>query len=409
MELTAKKISLKKREGKVPCAYCGNNPVPHFLNWYFESLNVLLAPVRRILLQNFFSVIIQKLINKLFPLPTLVEFSMRLKIVSLQPDRKKCKVARAAVLWEEAERRGIVLAELLLFGKPFDTYVAKKNGRKLVFTGLPRPRDYDNSTLDILDDKAEFKKIMQSASLPVPAGRSVWNFSQARKVFQEVQKPVIVKPRAGSRGRHSTTFIYTEEDLKQAFFRAKQLCFWVIVEEHIPGPVYRGTVIDYKIRGVLRGDSPQVVGDGVHSIGQLVELKNSRTHEGVQDIIISYENQDFLKRQLGIQSSPVNFVPQDGQVVYLSEKIGVSYGGSSSEDFDKCHPDNKALFEAAAKACRDPILGFDFIIEDITASWKSQRSGFIEANTLPFINLHHDPLLGRPQNVAQYVWQQFGW
>jgi hypothetical protein len=28
----------------------------------------------------------------------------------------------------------------------------------------------------------------------------------------------------------------------------------------------------------------------------------------------------------------------------------------------------------------------------------------LEANSLPFINLHHDPLLGTPRNVAGMVW-----
>jgi len=93
------------------------------------------------------------------------------------------------------------------------------------------------------------------------------------------------------------------------------------------------------------------------------------------------------------------------QVVNLTEKIGVNYGGSSSEDFNICHPDNKELFIRAAKTIGDPIVGFDFIIPDITKPWKEQKCGFIEANSLPFINLHHDPLLGKPRNVAAKVWQ----
>jgi cyanophycin synthetase len=99
-----------------------------------------------------------------------------------------------------------------------------------------------------------------------------------------------------------------------------------------------------------------------------------------------------------------SYIPKKGEVVYLSEKIGVSYGGSSAEEYDIAHPDNKKLFKEAAKIFGDVIVGFDFMIPDISRSWKEQRCGFLEANTVPFINLHHDPHSGKPRNVAAKVW-----
>ena len=55
-----------------------------------------------------------------------------------------------------------------------------------------------------------------------------------------------------------------------------------------------------------------------------------------------------------------------------------------------------------------PGVGFDFIIPNISKSWQEQKCGFIEVNSLPFINLHHDPLLGQPINVAAKVWDMVG-
>jgi len=269
---------------------------------------------------------------------------------------------------------------------------------------MPRPRGYDDAALDTLDDKSAFKKKFSKAGLPVPKVGSVWNFRQAKKIFRKIPKPVIVKPRAGSRGRHSTTFINTEAELRKAYKIAKQLCFWVIVEQHIKGPVYRATLVDFKLRGVLRGDPPQVTGDGKQSIEELVTLKNQQPHEGVKDVVLDEKTNIFLSRQNLHRAS----VLPAGEKIALSEKIGVNYGGSSSEDFEICHEDNKKLFELAAKVADDPIVGFDYIISDIAKSYKGQTTGFIEANSMPFINLHHDPLLGRPQNVAKYVWELVG-
>ena len=389
---------------KNKCPWCGNNPVPHFLNWYFESINVAFTPIRKFLLYNKLTVRLKHLAIRYCLGNRLVDFCAGIGALTFQKNRAKCGVPRAQVLWEEAEHRGINFSELLLFGRPFDTYMAEKNGTAIVFTGLPRPAFYDNSVLDTMDDKGEFQKVMRKAGLPTPAGGSTAIFSGALNIFRSIKKPVIVKPRTGSRGRHSTTFIYNEAELRNAFSVAKQLCFWVIVQEQLFGPVYRATVINFKTQGVLRGDSPSVTGDGRHTVAELVAKKNSALHAGVRDIVLDDNSRIFLSRQ-GLGE---NALVRQGQIVTLSEKIGVRYGGSSSEDYAICHPDNFLLFEQAAKALCDPIVGFDFIIEDISKSYKEQKTGFIEANSLPFINLHHDPLLGTPRNVAATVWDLVG-
>ncbi len=43
-----------------------------------------------------------------------------------------------------------------------------------------------------------------------------------------------------------------------------------------------------------------------------------------------------------------SYIPQKNERIYLSEKIGVSYGGESAEEYEICHPDNMQLFEEAA-------------------------------------------------------------
>ncbi len=389
---------------KISCPYCGNNPVPHLTNWYFESLNVLLTPIRQGLLYNSWAQKFSKTSYSWNLGLKIIGLLKSAKVISSRTDITLCKVGRAEVLWEDAKKRGINMQELLVFGNPFDTYIAEKNGKTILFSGLPRPAHYDRSSLDKMDDKMELKRKLMAVNLPVPQGGVAWTYRQAKNIFNNISKPVIVKPREGSRGRHSTTHVYTEQQLKQAFKIAKQLCLWVIVEEHLKGPVYRGTVIDYKTVGVLRGDAPRVVGNGINTISELVAIKNAEHHPRVADIKLDDRAKVFLARQ----NLTFDSVLEKSQIVETTEKIGLSYGGSSSEDYDICHPDNIKMFEEAAKVLGDPIVGFDFIIQDITKSYKEQKCGFIEANSLPFIDLHHHPLLGQPRNAAAAVWDLVG-
>jgi D-alanine-D-alanine ligase-like ATP-grasp enzyme len=88
----------------------------------------------------------------------------------------------------------------------------------------------------------------------------------------------------------------------------------------------------------------------------------------------------------------------------LTEKVGISYGGFTAEELTITHPETKKILESAARVVNFPIIGFDFIIGDITKSPYEQKWGIIEANSLPFIDLHHHPAQGTPINIAAYVW-----
>ena len=63
------------------------------------------------------------------------------------------------------------------------------------------------------------------------------------------------------------------------------------------------------------------------------------------------------------------------------------------------------MLEKLGAYLKDPLVGVDFIMEDITKSWKEeQHCGIIECNSLPFIDLHHYPLFGKADNVAGALW-----
>lgn len=381
------------------CLYCGENPIPHWPFWLFESMEVTFSPIR---------IFIYKIFPRLNPewvipdslLIKLFRFFNLFGIISYNTDISDVKNNRARVLWQEAIDRSIPFKELRLFGKTIDCYHAKINNKEILFFGLPRPNDVADTAIHWLDDKADLKKILKKNNLPIPDGGAYSLYQIALRKFESLSKPVIVKPRRGSRGRHTTTFIYSKEDFKKAFKIAKQLCHWVIVEEQLFGDVFRGTLVDGKLAGVLGGSHPTVTGDGKYNIEQLIELKNKNKNPKVKDIKIS----DHTKLYLSRQKLQLQDIPAANSIVELSEKIGINYGGTSYEVIETTHADTKQMLEDCAKVIKSPILGFDFIIQDITKSYKEQKCGIIECNGNPFINLHHDPLIGNPQNVATLVW-----
>ncbi len=80
------------------------------------------------------------------------------------------------------------------------------------------------------------------------------------------------------------------------------------------------------------------------------------------------------------------------------------FNGYTAEMSPITHPKLIATLERAAKIVNDPVIGFDVISTDVTADPDNTRWGIIEANSLPFINLHYEPLEGPSIDIAPYVW-----
>jgi cyanophycin synthetase len=362
---------------------------------FYESMDILLVPVRKYTFGNVIGRISDEIVNYI---GLGLFYALKpLGIVKINTDINKIPYPRAKVLWEEALRRDIRIEEIKPFGKSIDLYRAYPNQKPIYFMSLPRVEKVTLSNLSWVDDKYLLKKKLLEHHLPVAPGGSFTSFKTALQAFHALTKPVIVKPRAGSRGRHTTTFVYTEEDLKKAYKIAKQLCHWVIVEEHLFGDIQRGTVIGGKLVGVLGGSPPRVTGDGKSSIVELIKIKDAARPEKVKEIKI---NPYFMQRQ----NLTMETILEKDKTVDLSEKIGVNYGGTSYDCTSETHPDTKAMFEKAGQVLDCSILGFDFIIPDISKSYKEQKCGIIECNGAPFIQLHHDPLIGESINAAKYVW-----
>ncbi len=113
---------------------------------------------------------------------------------------------------------------------------------------------------------------------------------------------------------------------------------------------------------------------------------------------------DAEKELLHWNKTP-NSIPRFGEIIPIGQKTSRGCGGGITDVTDIIHKDNKELLEKAAHVVDDPIIGIDFIMDDITVSWKEQpRAGIIECNSAPFIDLHHFPLIGKPHNVAGKVW-----
>ncbi len=384
-----------KEVTKSHCYYCGNNQTNHTAAWIDSLVLIGLNRWLYAVLQTWFGWLLVFLTDHLFA--AMLWVFERTGIARFTTDHTVITSGRGQVMAAEADRRGWVMEVLVVFGLVHDAYrLTLPPRRRIFFSGVPRLGRMEAAISGWMDDKALLKKRLREHGVTVSRGDTFTRLAPARAFFETLHKPVIIKPRFGSRGRHTTTHIYTAADFEKAFWIAKQLCIGVIVEEHLVGSVYRGTMIGGKLAGVLSGVPPRVTGDGVHTIAELVTLKNATRPARVGEVLITDVTKVFLSR---LNYTLETILPID-TTIDMTEKIGLSYGGSSQEDTPLVHPKLRTALEAASAAVHDSIHGFDFISPDISADPDTVRWGIIECNSVPFIDLHHHPLLGNPINVA---------
>ena len=294
------------------------------------------------------------------------------------------------------------MKEFRPFGFSRELFFARWKKDTVAFDGLPRPRSAHETSLNWMDDKGIIIDRFRKAGIPVPRGRSCTTVAQAFEVFDAIRGPVIVKPNLGSRSRHTYIHITDKETLRHAFMKARELSPYVVVEEELPGFVFRVTLIDKKIAGVMRREPPHVIGDGEHTIRELVDVENKNPlRHG--PIFHTIELGEEAHAVLAVQKLSVDAVPKKDALVVLHDKVSRAYGASTTE-LASIHPDNEKMFLQLADVLDDPLVGVDFMIEDMARSWREEKCGVIECNSLPFVDLHHYPLKGAAKNAAGAVW-----
>ena len=383
---------------KSPCIYCGDAYVNHTLHYFLSLFSVAFdnhigktvkhAP-------NFMREFVDWLLLAFF------EILLWLRLAKLSDDINLAKTFRSRVIWEEAKRRGITMRQFIMFGRPIDQYRTRLNGRLFYFDSLPIPSKLQAMRKN-WDDKFLLKKELSKKNIPVPEYHTFLSFwpQDLEKIFSKFKKPIIVKPRVGSRGRHTVTNIYTMEQFRAGIDVAKQVSPHISVEEHLMGDVCRATFVSGKLMGFYRGVVPFVFGDGVSTVRQLILEKDAHRHERVEKILINKEMEDYISR-LGFG---LNDVLPTGVRLSLSYRTGRLFGGTTKEMLDELHPSFGPILTEAARMVALPVIGFDCIVPEPTEDAFTQRWGIIECNTLPFIDLHYYALEGHPKNIAGAIW-----
>ncbi|HXG26975.1 MAG TPA: cyanophycin synthetase [Candidatus Binatia bacterium] len=259
--------------------------------------------------------------------------------------------------------------------------------------------------VDIASDKNLTNRLLDSAGLPVPKSEVVRSADAAVAAARRIGFPAVVKPLDGNHGRGVHLDLRSEEDIRAAYdgARRESRSGDLVVETYITGNDYRCLVIGGKVAAIAERVPAGVVGDGRHTIRELVDITNADPRRGIghEKVLTRIKVDAAAEELVRKQGFELDSTPPKGTRVKLALTGNMSTGGTSIDRTQEAHPDNVEIAEMAARVVGLDVAGIDFICPDITVPVRETGGAIVEVNAAPGFRMHTHPTEGEPQYVAK--------
>ncbi|MGB3947412.1 MAG: cyanophycin synthetase [Bacteroidia bacterium] len=305
---------------------------------------------------------------------------------------------------------GSIVDEAIARDIPF----IRLNGESLVQLGYGKNQVRFRATMtdrtssiavDLASNKDETKRMLKEAAIPVAKGVCISRIESLAEAIDSVGFPLVIKPLDGNHGKGASINIKTVEAANEAFEHAKKYSRRIIVEKFISGFDFRVLVINNKFIAAALREPAHVIGDGISTIQQLIDIENKDPrrgygHENVLTLItIDKETTD----QLAKHNYTLETVLAKGERCYLKGTANLSTGGTSTDITDIVHPHNIFICERISRVIGLDICGIDIMAKNLSEPLEITGGVVLEVNAAPGFRMHLAPAKGLPRNVAAPV------
>ena len=250
----------------------------------------------------------------------------------------------------------------------------------------------------VAKDKYITNCILSSEGIPVPNELLVrLNNPDNEEIsaFINEYETVVVKPLDASHGNGITVGVNSSDKLRESLEKAKNASKSKlgIIQQQVEGIDIRILCIDYAFVSSITRTPASVIGDGFHSIRQLIELENQKDYRGENysarlNVISIRDAEEYLG------NDKINSVPLEGELVRVMGVSNVGKGGEALNITDKIPQFLKTYAEKIALSLDLPVCGVDFMVKqlpDADAKEAELNPYVIEANGCPMLTMYSDP------------------
>lgn len=306
----------------------------------------------------------------------------------------------------EGWRRGLSLTFYSLFedGNKLKVRYSLSDGVRTHHFSLSMGDEVSDKAFEICDDKDLTKRYLSKENVPVPKGQMFKANIPEDEIIQyglSLGFPLVVKPTDGNAGRGVFANITNEEDFREIVpYVREELEFPdIIVEQYVDGEEFRIYVIEDRVLGAMNRRPANVVGDGEHTVRELIHAKNAQRklnpHLTSRLIKIDREVETLLEEK----GYDLHSIPEKDELVYLREKSNLSTGGEAVDVTNQLTPELEKIAIDAGKA----IPGLTHYGVDMIVSDDRKKGVILEVNSRPGLGGHMFPGQGQPRDFAKDI------
>ncbi|PIZ57721.1 hypothetical protein COY23_01095 [bacterium (Candidatus Torokbacteria) CG_4_10_14_0_2_um_filter_35_8] len=167
--------------------------------------------------------------------------------------------------------------KLYIPGKPIGYFY---RGRKKLFFSRWKLRGTNSVPSSFTRRKLITHCLLGENKLPHPKAvlieESMLLLEDILKKVKKLRKPLVAKPMRGEGGKGISVSLVSDSQLKKAVQHARKFHKEVIVEEYTDGSDYRIIVFKNNVLDVVERIPANITGDRIHTIKQLIEIKNKK-------------------------------------------------------------------------------------------------------------------------------------
>ena len=276
----------------------------------------------------------------------------------------------ARILVEEAYRRGI---DVQIDDASSGLFTLSHGGRKIrckeSLTDLT-----SSISMSLCQDKSLTHKTLSLAGLNVPTQQLAGN-ADDNLAFLEEHGRIVVKPLDGEQGNGVAVDLDTFEQVQVAVEAARSFDHRVLLESFHPGLDLRIVVIGFEMVAAAIRRPAQVIGDGHHSILQLIEAQSRRRQAATDGESRIPQDAETLR---AVQAAGYEYdsVLPAGELLAVRKTANLHTGGCLEDVTAILHPVLKDAAIRATRALDIPVVGLDMMV----SAADQPEYVFIEAN-----------------------------
>jgi cyanophycin synthetase len=216
---------------------------------------------------------------------------------------------------------------------------------------------------------------------------------------------LVVKPMDGAFGDGVSTNVTTADGLKSAVEAARKhnvKSKAVVVQQFCAGRDYRLFILDGKVVAAIERMPLSLVGDGKHTIDELLDIKI--------DSVIKRDDYkikpiDIIKDEIADHLGPLSLdkVLQDGEFISVQGVANLSKGGEAIDVTDEVNPALATSAVNLARLLRMDMCAVDVLSDDIFKDPTEAGTVFIEINVAPGFRGHYYPTVGKKRELAPLI------